>query len=733
MTEPVLRRRIRHLWQRPFRENVFRLRLRLTLTGRRMASQLRVSSGRDYLTARHLSGVLKPGRAVQDIGKRVRDGSPPCCFVRPAERPDLAAAIERMQPGAAAAAVSAAEGVMRHEFDLLGSGPVELGESIDWHRDFKSGYRWPDGVHYERIDGRYLIPDSDIKVPWELSRAQFLPTLGRAYCFTGDERYPAEFVRLVEHWLAHNRPEAGVNWSCAMDVAIRAVNWLWAYQLMADSPVITDEFEVRLWAGLYEHGRFLARNLEGLPGDVNSNHYLSDIAGLLFLGLLLPEFKEADTWRAIGEAGLVKEMDDQVLPDGADWEMSTSYHRLVTEMLLTCGVLCERNGVELPDRFSERLSLMIDYTFAYTRPDGTVPIIGDADNGRLQRLTTWRETPLREFHDHRHLLAAGAVLYDRADWAAAADGCWEEALWLFGADAEEQGAFVAGWFECRHAPSRGALMPPASTSCGRLGSYSIAKAGADGVRGSGGHMHNDLLSFEVFANGQPFVVDPGSYVYTADAAERNAFRSSLIHNGVVVDGREINRFDPDVLFEVPLESAPIVERWVTDEKKDLLVASHSGYRTLADPGDRQAVVAVRQDVGAVDRLGSSGGGGAHSYFVPVQFSPGLEVSKLDGSAAVRARAPHGPWLDLDVLVDPGLDVTVDEGWVARSYGTRSRAPRVEFRFTASGPQDFVWTLVPSEPASEESVVAGAPLGGPRLESAKQLFRDLDPAFPLGGH
>ena len=367
--------------------------------------------------------------------------------------------------------------MLRHEFDLLGSGPTDLGPRIDWHRDFKTGYKWPTGIYHARIDRRLNSPDSDIKVPWELSRCQFLPTLGRAYWHTGDERFPAEFTRIVDRLAVSNPPETGVNWSCAMDVAIRAVNWLWAYHLVADSAAVTPEFERRFWAGLFEHGRYLYRNLEGAPGEVNSNHYLSDLAGLMFLGLLVPEYREAGRWRALAERGLVQEMDMQVLDDGVDWELSTSYQRLAAEIFLSCAVLCRRNGRELPVSFhgsfgtDARLCLPLHTTGwdrAHHRGRG---------QRSLQRLTTW-ERPQQEFIDHRHLLAAGALLFDREDWAAAADGCWEEALWLFGADAEQRSGVAV---VPRQARARGVegLRP-----CGRL-RHALRELLLDRERGRG--------------------------------------------------------------------------------------------------------------------------------------------------------------------------------------------------------------------------------------------------------
>ena len=48
----------------------------------------------------------------------------------------------------------------------------------------------------------------------------------------------------------------------------------------------------------------------------------------------------------------------------------------------------------------------------------------------------------------------------------------------------------------------------------------------------------------------PLVVDPGSYVYTADPAERNLFRSTSFHSTVSVGGAEQNDLSPFELFRL---------------------------------------------------------------------------------------------------------------------------------------------------------------------------------------
>jgi hypothetical protein len=85
-----------------------------------------------------------------------------------------------------------AEIICRHEFDLLGSGIFYWGHPIDWHLDPVSGYRWPKKFYTEIQQANNSSTGRDVKVPWELSRMQHLPTLGKAYRLTKDERYARE-------------------------------------------------------------------------------------------------------------------------------------------------------------------------------------------------------------------------------------------------------------------------------------------------------------------------------------------------------------------------------------------------------------------------------------------------------------------------------------------------------------------------------------------------------------
>ena len=121
----------------------------------------------------------------------------------------------------------------KHIFNVLGSGPYRM-EEINWSREIKTGFEWPVGVYYLKI--RNLTPEgSDIKIPWEISRCHHLLWMAEAYLLTEDESYAKEAIEQIRHWIYHNPLMRSVNWTCAMDVAIRAVNWMYSLYLISSS------------------------------------------------------------------------------------------------------------------------------------------------------------------------------------------------------------------------------------------------------------------------------------------------------------------------------------------------------------------------------------------------------------------------------------------------------------------------------------------------------------------
>src|ERR1700694_3649303 len=100
--------------------------------------------------------------------------------------------------------------------------------------------------------------------------------------------------------------------------------------------------------------------------------------------------------------------------------------------------------------------------------------------------------------------------------------------------------------------------------------YLLFNASGSGVNGRGSHGHNDALSIEVSACGTAFIVDPGSYVYTADLKQRHHFRSTAYHSTVEVDGLEQNTTEEQAPFIIGNEAEPRVISWDSGPESDVL-------------------------------------------------------------------------------------------------------------------------------------------------------------------
>ena len=578
-------------------------------------------------------------------------------FLNPSDREQYAAAFRGRYPDEAVKIVASADTAVRHEFDLLGSGVKALGSALPWLDDFKTGRHYP--LQYCR-DIQYMELDkpTDVKVPWELSRCQHFTALGQAYWLTGDERYAREYRAEIEEWIAANPFAYSVNWACAMDVALRAISWIWGFYFMAGSRACADPaFKRMLLRSLFMHGEFVFTHLE--TSDVNGNHYLSDGAGLVFLGLFFKHTARGREWLGRGRRIVFDEMFQQVSEDGVDFEQSTAYHRLVLELFFTSYLLLEKHGEAVPAGQWTRLERMLDFVSAYTKPNGLVPLIGDADDGRVQKLG------MQGINDHRYLLSTGAVRLSRGDLKAAAHHFWDESFWLMGPGAADsfdqlQGspaavqsvAFPAGGFYVLRSPS----------------AHVVVDCGEVGMRGRGGHGHNDILSFELYLNGINVVSDCGAYLYTASREWRNKFRSTAFHNSPQVDGEELNRFiGEDALWQLRDDAHPADVRWDVGQDSDYFRGGHDGYARLSLGVMPSREVFVEHSVPRVVVRDRIAGAGSHGIVWRFHFDPSVTAELTEGDCRLTAGAGEVWMLPLG---NSSGSCRLDKGWVSPSYGVR---------------------------------------------------------------
>lgn len=440
---------------------------------------------------------------------------------------------------------------------LIGDGY----SAIDWHVDFRSGYHWP----ADRPAGAMAYGHAagvDIKVPWELARLQHLPTLATAHRLADDKApgfeqaavYAAAFRNQVLDFLAGNPPGYGINWASPMDVAIRAANMVIGHWLFAAQGVTFDPaFRGELAAGLTAHGRAVAANLDWNDG-CRGNHYLCEIAGLAFIAAGLGRNPETDGWLSLAARQLPLEIDHQFFADGANFEASTAYHRLSAEAATYAVALIlglEDASRPLPDELPTRLATMARFTQSVTKPNGCVIQIGDVDNGRFFKICPVDTNNL----DHRGLVAAVNGLVATEDFTAFAGPSFAFETEMIAALSGSP-AFTAAPPPPKLLIAESAdgsadqtdeiaiLLPDADILVGlerraypdfglyiwrSVRFFLSVRCGAFAADGTGAHAHNDQLALELNIDGEDWLADPGSYVYTALPELRDLYRSRLAH------------------------------------------------------------------------------------------------------------------------------------------------------------------------------------------------------------
>lgn len=572
-----------------------------------------------------------------------------------------------LPPGAVQACLREADAAIAGRFHVLGHGLVDFGHPPAWHADPVTGASWP----LEARDRRARVtvpPGADIKMPWEASRMHWLVALARAQRYTEDPRYAREAAGLLESWCRDNPVGRGVNWCNAMEVAIRAVNLVWAAEILQDRAV-----NRLVGAMLPGHGRQILANLEYSP-RLTSNHYLADVVGLLYVGAALRHTLSGRAWLRFAAWALGREVCKQFDQDGMNFEASTGYHRLSTELVLFGVLAMERLGLSLPPAAAARFGRAIEVMSALRKPDGLLPAVGDDDSGLVVNLASGRHP-----RDPAPLIGAG-----RAVLAGTTGGCAGDELqqWAVG------GAVAA----TRPGASAVALPRSGRFVMANRSMWCLVECGDVGQRGNGGHAHNDTLSFVLTVHGRELVTDPGSGTYTRDQTLRNRFRGTRAHATVEIDGEEINPIERGSLFQLAGLDRPVVEEVDLNGTPQRVRASHRGYRRLPDPvTHRRCFELWPGRLLVTDELGCQG---EHVAVVTFPLTPGTVVERHAAGWVLRMGRVEVALAQLD---GPEIPLATIGSEVSPVYGAFLPSTCLRGRVAVRGPTRWRFQFIPIDP------------------------------------
>ena len=576
---------------------------------------------------------------------------PGSSFLLPHDSPENVARFLRQNcPERVSSVLDIADAACRGEFVLLGQ-VARYPSDIDWQRDPVTDWRWP-LLYIDRLKDILWSPacPTDPKLVWELNRHQHFVALGMAYWLTGSSHYVDTFIAQIQSWMVSDLPQHGINWFSSLEVAVRLIAWTLAFQFFRGSAAFRTQAGGAFLKSLYRQAEFLANHLtvwEAVP----NNHLIGETAALALVGAAFPEFRAAAQWREIGLHLLEEQVSAQTYDDGVNKEQATGYHRFVAEFLIAVVALGRRGLLPRISVLEDVLERMLDYVLYVLMPDRTVPMWGDADDGRALGLGQGKS-----FWDFRPLLSAGAVLFQRGDWRYAADQFDEEAFWLLG------GYGLAVW-------ERLAARPPDTTSRAfpDAGIYvmrdawtvdadvAVFRCGPFGLGGEGqcAHAHCDLLSLQLWVAGRPLLVDSGTYIYWGPW--RDVFRQTADHNTLMVDRHE--QATPHNEFawrEVPGASCLVWEdKCVVGEMQPLPETWYQ--REIYHP-----------ETGIWRVIDHLEGDGVHDISWYFHFAPDLAVKWTKKSGCLLVRRDSRSFA---VIRHPGeVQVQIKSGWHSPYYG-----------------------------------------------------------------
>jgi len=343
-------------------------------------------------------------------------------------------------------------------------------------------------------------------------------------------------------------------------ISLRGINWI---KWISHNKIEDEGFLSLLNNSLYHQYQSLSNNLEY---HLQGNHLLENAFSLLFGSFY---FSDKILYKKANEI-LIRELDEQILPDGAHFELSPMYHQIILDRVLDCVTLLHNNSrfpnqEELFSLLDTKASVMLGWLQQMTFSNGDIPLVNDAANGiapSTELLQTYakklgvcalkqplRESGYRIFHGNKYEL--------------------------------------------------------------------IVDYGIPGPAYIPGHAHADIFNFVLYLHGKSFIVDTGTSTYSAGEIRFNE-RSTAAHNTVQVNGRE--QSDTWGVFRMGRRAKPIIS---SDTPQTI-----SGYHTGFKPSIHAREFSIKEKgFTIIDRIS----GPEHEAIAYLHFAPCTPIQILNNT------------------------------------------------------------------------------------------------------
>jgi len=431
--------------------------------------------------------------------------------------------------------------------NLLGQA-IELNE-ISWNFDYMSEFKFKEEAFYKIKASEYFFRGVDIKNAWEIGRLPFLIPLA----ISANERNdPSLYSGVVMSWIRNSRFLYGVNWLCAMDVAIRMSNLAVSYRLL-NSEIKSEFLENKISVELKKSCRFVMSQLEKKSDGFVWNHTTANYCGLFIVACLMPEWPDSSKITKFAKNGLEYCIRKQTYADGTNFEASSFYHKLGIELFAYPLLMGKENSIEFSDCYKQILKSQFYYIFTLRNSEKIVPQLGDNDSGRL--FYDFKE----EESDTRYLDNLYLEIFSE-NWYEISNKFLNKKIIDFHTNSVLKGLWNFGLEFTYFMVSKVIVVKNENY-------HFVTYCFPSGSGGKGGHNHQDVGAYVLSVGKRYQVTDPGTFTYTRSKNDRDSFRSCSSHNVVVPKDSD---FDLTSMPVFRLDKFLTIENIVVNENELIL-------------------------------------------------------------------------------------------------------------------------------------------------------------------
>lgn len=553
------------------------------------------------------------------------------------------------------------------KFFLLAQKWPETSKLEKWHIDPVSGKFWPRDLYCFNINYRHAPVYGDVKYVWEINRMQYLQPLAALSLYTDDELLAQFCLSEIENWIDANPPYLGINWSSGLELALRLVSIIIVISFTEKHITIVQKEKFLQTIETHVHW------IERYPSKYSSanNHSAAEGLAIFMAGTLVPHSRrnahlQKRGWRILCEAARTL-----ILSDGGGAEQSISYLAFTVETLMLGLYVAQLSSseVSVPEYYRKRLESAGEFLRCLTDCAGNHPLIGDDDNGRVLGNYHYRENYVNS------VLGALAAFTGRRDLNPPGNNAVEFRNLIFGMlrEASELQSGVktfhdSGMTIARHKYDGREIM--IVFDHGPLGFAPLAA-----------HGHADALAIWLHIDGEPVLVDAGTYLYHAVGRRRGFFRGTYAHNTICVDKVSASTMSGSFNWTHKAVASLVSSEYGKEEWH--IEAAHDGYKDRISIVHRR-VLKINPDKGfSVEDMLS----GRFSRHADIGFliHPSLTLTQDKGGFEIAK--DNQPLLRIAHL--GGLAGSIESSWYAPHFGEKIPAQRLVFSGTLAPGQKTV--------------------------------------------